>query len=306
VQLSERRDARRLGSAIVVAIIVHAGLFVAIPYLTSLDTAPLPDYGPVVIRVELPEAVLEPPPPVAKPLSASQPAVKAAAKPAPAPKPAAKPAAKLAPVPKTAPSASTTAAPARAAGGSSFRQAGAAAGVSAGAAAASIVSGPPPVVLPPAGQASEQRAGVGESLTTHSTGGTLDKGKLDQSLAAAAAGGATGAAGTSGSTAAATGAKPGPGASLVWEDSAAGQGREYVKLPKVDLPKTAMDLVYEVHIEFTVNADGLVTPIKVVRSSGHTDVDKACLDAMRGARFSSARGAPDIKGTQIFTPEFGR
>ena len=33
----------------------------AIPYLTSLDTSPLPDYGPVVVRVELPEATLEMP-----------------------------------------------------------------------------------------------------------------------------------------------------------------------------------------------------------------------------------------------------
>ena len=64
MQLSERRDTQRMAAAVFAAVLVHAGLFVGIPYLTSLDTAPLPDYGPVVVRVEMPEAVLEPPAPV--------------------------------------------------------------------------------------------------------------------------------------------------------------------------------------------------------------------------------------------------
>jgi hypothetical protein len=137
VSLSERRDARRLAAAVTAAILVHAGLFVAIPYLTSLDTSPLPDYGPVIVRVELPEAILEPELPAA-PVAAPEPQPAPAAKPAPAP--AAKPVVRTpapAAKPAPAPAAVAPAAPTRTAGTSAFRQSGATTGVSAGAAEAS-------------------------------------------------------------------------------------------------------------------------------------------------------------------------
>ena len=303
MQLSEHRDMRRMAAAVFAAVLVHAGLFVAIPYLTSLDTAPLPDYGPVVVRVEMPEAVIEPPPPVAVP----EPQPAPVAKPAPAPKPAAK----AAPAAKATPTAPTAAAPAvtTRAAGSAFRQAGAAAGVSTGAAEASVTTGPPPITLPAVGTttpgAGEQRSGVGESLTARPTGGALDTGKLDKSLAGAATGGATGAAGPGGA-AAATGTKPGPGSNIVWEDPAAAGDRGYVTKPKVVPPTSAIDFVYEVRVSFVVNAAGLVTSAKVTQGSGRTDVDNACVVAMKKAKFTSAPGSPDIKGMQLFTPDFGR
>ncbi len=301
MSLSERHDARRMAAAVVAAILVHAGLFVAIPYLTSLDTAPLPDYGPVVVRVELPEAVLEPEP--ATPL----PEPRAEPQPAPA-KPAAKPAVRTpAPAAKATPPASTAAAPTRAAGTSAFSQSGAAVGVSAGTAETSIAPGPPPVTLPAVGTTTsgsgEQRSGEAVPLTSRPAGGTIDTRKLAQSLASASAGGTTGAAGTGGT---ATGGKPGAGASIEWEDAAAAKGREYVVAPKVVLPASALDFLYEVRIAFAVNAEGLVTSARVLQGSGRTDVDNACLVAMRQARFTAAPGAAEIRGTQVFTPALNR
>ena len=42
--------------AVSAAIVVHVGLIFVIPYLTSLDTAPLPDYGPIKVTLEEPTA----------------------------------------------------------------------------------------------------------------------------------------------------------------------------------------------------------------------------------------------------------
>jgi TonB family protein len=139
------------------------------------------------------------------------------------------------------------------------------------------------------------------SLASRSTGGTIDTRKLDQSLAGATAGGATGATGTSGGIAAATGGKPGSGANIEWENPTAAKGREYEVAPNVVLPQSALDFVGEVRIYFAVNAEGLVTSAQVKQGSGRTDVDNACLQAMKKATFTSARGAPDIRGIQIFT-----
>jgi TonB family protein len=298
VQISEQRDARRLAVAVAAAILVHVGLFFGIPFLTSLDTAPLPDYGPIVVTLEEPAAAFEPPAPqpAPSPAPAVTPAPQPAAQPAQAPKPATTPAA-------TAPAPAT---PRRASGTSAFRQAGAATGTSAGSAPESIVSGPPPVTLPAVGSsatagAGEQRAGEAVTLAgVHATAssGSLDTRKLDSSLARTGTSGAPGAAAASGSgtgTAAAA-------ADIEWENPAAAKGRELVSAPLPRLPvwvkELGLDL--EVRIAFSVNAEGLVTSPRVVQGSGYPDVDDACLAALRQYRFSTATGAAAIKGSRTF------
>ena len=304
MSLSERRDARRLGAAVVAAILVHAGLFVAVPYLTSLDTSPLPDYGPVVVHVELPQAMLEP---VPQPEPAPQPAAKPVATPAakPAATPAAKPAVRT-PAPAAAPA---PAPPTRSPGTSSFRQAGAATGTSAGTADASIVSGPPPVTLPAVGTttpgAGEQRSGEAVSLSSRPAGGTgtVDTRKLDQSLAGA--GTAATSAGASGATTGAGTGKPASpsGSTIAWKNPDAAKGRTAIRVPDVAWPAWVKGSGEEltVRIEFSVNAEGLVFSAQVLESSGRGDLDKACREAMLKYGFTPAPGAAAIQGVAVFS-----
>jgi TonB family protein len=316
VLISERRDAQRLLAAIAAAVVVHVGLVFGIPFLTSLDTAPLPDYGPIVVRLEEPAVALEPPAlqpaPEVKPAPAPEakpkPAVPATAKPA-APA-TAKPAVPAAP--KTATAAPAAPAASRAPG-SAFKQAGATTGTSAGAASASIVSGPPPVVLPAVGSSAtagtgEQRSGEAVVLTGRpaaGSGGSLEsaKAKLDMSLAGATA---TGKPGT-GTTGAAAASGSGTGtasvtADIEWENPGAAKGRQLVSAPLPRLPDLVKELGrdLEVRIAFSVNADGLVTLPRVLQGSGYTSVDDACLAALRQYRFSTAVGAAAIKGWRTF------
>jgi TonB family protein len=304
VQTAERRDARRLAAAVAAAILVHVGLIFGIPFLTSLDTAPLPDYGPIVVTLEGPATAFEPPEP--------EPAE--VVKPAPAPQPA--PVPRQTPAPKPAPAASTPTATAAAAapatprpapGTPAFRQAGAATGTSAGSASESIVSGPPPVILPAVGSSTtpgsgEQRSGVALPATpgAHATAssGALDTRRLDQSLAAAGTGGST-------TSTAATGGRTGTaaaGADIEWENPEAAKGRQLVSAPLPRLPDSVKELGrdLEVRIAFSVNAEGLVTSVQVVQGSGSPDVDAACLAALRQYRFSAATGAAAIRGARTF------
>jgi len=299
VQISERRDARRLVVAVAAAILVHVGLFFGIPFLTSLDTAPLPDYGPIVVTLEEPRAALETPkpPPAPKPSPAPRPepaASAAAAKPAASPSPA-KPAA-------SAPSA-TAAAPRR---GPSFRQAGATTGTSAGAVDESIVSGPPPVTLPAARStvpvSGEQRSGEAAQSgpTTAGSGGSLKSAtaKLDTSLAGVSRAGTTGAAAASGGGTGTSAAS----SNIKWEDPSAAKGRKPTFEPETLWPAWVKDsgVLLEVRIQFSVNAYGLVTPLKRVQGSGYADVDDACMTAMRKYKFTAAIGAADIRGVALF------
>ncbi|MCX7029662.1 MAG: TonB family protein [Spirochaetes bacterium] len=308
MQLSERRDARRLLAAIAAAVVVHVGLFFGIPFLTSLDTAPLPDYGPIVVRLEEPQAALELPKPApeVKPAPSVRPSPVATAKPTPAAPATAKPAAPAAPKPATAaPAAPATT---RAPGTSPFRQAGATTGTSAGAASESVVSGPPPVVLPAVGSSAttgtgEQRSGEAVVLTGRSaagSGGSLEsaKAKLDKSLAGATATGKPGTAAASGGGTGVTAAA----ADIEWENPGAAKGRGLLSAPLPRLPDWVKELGLdlEVRITFSVNADGLVTSPQVVHSSSNPSVDDACLLALRHYQFSKAVGAVAIKGSRTF------
>jgi TonB family protein len=296
VQTAERRDARRLAVAVLAAILVHAGLVFAIPFLAGLDTAPLPDYGPIVVTLEEPAAIEMPAPrPSPKPAPTEKPAAK--------PVPTAKPAATAAGQPATA----STAAPAttRTPGTSAFRQTGATTGTSAGAASESIVTGPPPVTLPAVGSTTpgsgEQTSGEAVLLTGKppaGSGGSLDTGKLDTSLARAGTTGGTGTAAASGGGTASSSAAT----SIEWENPDAAKGRALLSAPLPRLPDWVKDLGLdlEVRIAFSVTADGLVTSPKVVQGSGYPDIDDACLAALRQYRFSTAAGAKALKGSQTF------
>jgi TonB family protein len=311
VEIARRQDALRMLAAGAAAILVHVGLFFGIPFLTSLDMAPLPDYGPIVVTLEVPAAAFVTPP-AAPPPPAPKPTPVAAATPAPSPRstPGPTPAA----APKLALDAGAAPAPHRAPGTSSFRQAGTSTGTSAGTARESIVAGPPPVILPSVGTSStpgsgEQHSGAAVPVTpgAHATGstGSLDTRKLDASLAAVAGSG-TATAASAGSPGA-TSRSP-RGADIVWDNPTAARGREYRKPPQPKLPEWARTSgrLPEVLIRFSVNADGLVTSALVQQGSGYTDVDEACRKAMLQATFTPAPGAPEISGVQRFTPELVR
>ncbi len=235
----------------------------------------------------------------------------------PAPKPAAKPAART-PVPATAakPAAPIVTAPAvvtRAPGTSAFRQSGATTGTSSGAAAASVTTGPPPVTYPAVGPTTpglggEQRSGEAVSLTSKTAGGAIDTRKLDQSLAGAAtsgaatsAPGATQAAGT-GTPAAAS------DASIAWKNPDSAKGRTAIRVPDVAWPPWVKGSgeVLEVRIEFSVNADGLVTSARVLEGSGHADLDKACREALLKYGFTPSPGAAAIQGVAMFSTKLKR
>jgi TonB family protein len=305
VHLSEWRDAQRLLAAIAAAVLVHVGLYFGIPFLTSLDTAPLPDYGPIVVTLEEPLAAVEPPPrppapvPRPTPAPAARPAPAPAVRPAPAPGPAASAAA----APKLAVDAGAARAPARAPGASAFQQSGATTGTSAGAATASIVAGPPPVTLP-AGRPSasgsgEQRSGEAVLLTGRSAAGsgTIDIPKLDQSLAAAPTGG-TGTAAATGS-----GTSAGAAGDIEWENPDAAKGREPRSNPQVELSDEVRKqslLPPEVTVVITVDENGVVSSAAMVRTSGIRAFDNACIAAVYRVRFSAAPGAAPITGRWTF------
>jgi TonB family protein len=285
-------------AAVSAAILVHVGLIFAIPFLTSLDTAPLPDYGPIIVTLEEPEAVLEPPAPKVVP---AVPAAAARAAPAPTAKP----------TPAAAPSAAqplATApepAPRRAPGTSAFRQSGTITGTSAGTAAAQVVSAPPPVTLPAVGTTApgsgQQRGGEGATLSGKpaGSGGSLTPAiaKVDTALAGAPGSSAT--APTSGGAA----DRAASGAGIAWENPSAAKGRRAISVQDVPWPTWVKESgqVLEVRIEFSVDAAGMVTSATVLQGSGYTDVDDACRKAMLKYKFTPSQGAPVIRGVALFT-----
>jgi len=307
VQVSERRDAQRLAVALAAAVVVHVGLYFAVPFLASLDTGPLPDYGPIVVTLEEPAAALESPPPMEAPKPTPAPQQELAPPPVPAPaaKPAPAPAIRTAPAtaaaaPKLAVDAGAAPVATRAPSASAFRQSGAATGTSAGKATASIVPGPPPVTLPAVGSTTpgsgEQRSGEGVLLSGRPAAGsgTLDTRKLDSSLASPAAGTAAAATRTSGSA---------TGPVIAWDNPSAAKGRDPRSDPVVELTDAVRKqslLPPEVTVVITVDADGLVSSAAMAPSSGYREVDNACIEAVRRVKFTAAPGAAPITGRWTF------
>jgi TonB family protein len=161
-----------------------------------------------------------------------------------------------------------------------------------------------------------QRGGEGV-LVTGQTGkgssGNLDLSRLDKAIAGSGTGGGAGAAkgsagsgqsgSGSGSGGTGTGVDGGTGTgsggySVVWDQPEASKGRKLVSAAKPKLPPwvSAQGLSLSVTVSFTLTADGVVKGVKVSPSSGYADVDNAIADAIRNWRFTTAKGAPDIKG----------
>ncbi len=305
MQLSERRDARRLFAAVLAAILVHVGLIFAIPFLTSLDTAPLPDYGPIVVTLEEPEAAFR----------AARTRTVAEA------------------VPGPHPSAHGAAGPDREAG--TDREAGAG---SYERQRRPRQHRPPSrrrpghghIVVPAVGRGSGHLGGNGlrvdrlGAAARCPAGRRLDdpghgraafgRGRAAQREARPGIGGNArheearfvprthrngrsdgGCRGVGHGTGTAAAA-----AEIVWDEPDAAKGRGLLSWPDVRLPDTVgkTGLVLEVKVAFSVNADGLVTSARVEHGSGYPDVDAACLEALRQARFTRAKAATELNGSR--------
>ena len=170
------------------------------------------------------------------------------------------------------------------------------------------------------GASSAQRSGTGVLVTGSSestSGGKVDLGALDKSLASAAGkgagkpggagaggagSGAAAGAGGSGSTASGgTGGGSGSGTGsgqISWEGAEAGKGRTlvYSVSPKLPARVSAQGLSLSVTVSFTLLSDGLIGSAVVQHSSGYTDVDAAVLAAIRRWRFTPAEGATPVRG----------
>jgi TonB family protein len=81
---------------------------------------------------------------------------------------------------------------------------------------------------------------------------------------------------------------------------------QMVKAAPVAYPNSANlsdDLV--VRIDVTVGADGSVKGVRVTRTSGQTDADKAALAAARGSQYRPAgRNCTSVEGHYTFTATF--
>jgi TonB family protein len=79
-----------------------------------------------------------------------------------------------------------------------------------------------------------------------------------------------------------------------------------VKAAPASYPNSATlsgDLV--VRIDVTVNADGTVKAVRVTKTSGQTDADKAALAAARGSQYRPAsRNCAAVEGHYAFTATF--
>jgi TonB family protein len=264
VLISERRDARRLLVAVAAAILVHVGLFFFIPFLTSLDTAPLPDYGPIVVRLEEPEVAIEPP----------------------------------ARVPEVKPRAPGTSA-FREVGATTGTSAGAASeSIVSGPPPVILL----PVGSSKTTGTGEQHSGEAVLLsgqTPAGSRGSLDTRKLDTSLASAATTGTTGSGVATGRIPGTALAGP----AIAWDNPGAAKGRDPRSDPQVKLSDSIRKqslLPPEVTVVITVDADGVVSSAVMSPSSGNIEVDEACIVAVRRVSFPAAPGAAPITGRWTF------
>jgi TonB family protein len=81
---------------------------------------------------------------------------------------------------------------------------------------------------------------------------------------------------------------------------------QMVKAAPIAYPNSATlsdDLV--VHIDVTIAADGSVKSVRVTRTSGQTDADKAALAAARASQYRpAARDCTPVEGHYAFTATF--
>jgi TonB family protein len=325
-----RRDVERLAIAVAAAVLLHAGVYFAVPAIVRLQARER-TYGPVTIHLELssPLAVVEPLPPpqtvslpeeVARSEAAvpePQPApVRPVAKATPKPAPAA-PAIRARPTERAAAAVQQLAAdpnaPITRRSGPAFQQVGPRTGNSA---VEAPVPGPEPTLpvtprstTPTSPTAGQQRSGTAVDVGGRTSSAPLDSSlqKLDKSLSTAgtAAGSSTGSStsGTPGGSAPAATAVGTGSPGITWEQPAAGRDRALVSAPLPKLPAWVSEqgLTLTVRVSFTVAAEGNITQARIAQGSGYSDVDAAVLDAVMKWRFSPEPGAAAIRGSVPYT-----
>jgi protein TonB len=118
-------------------------------------------------------------------------------------------------------------------------------------------------------------------------GGT--KGGAAGTAAASPAGGASGQAGGTAQTAH-------EGISILWEDPA--QGRETTFTPRPVIPKWVSDagLRLTVEVNFVLTPQGVLSSVRIQKSSGYSDVDSSVLEALRRWKFKPVAGRTSVKG----------
>ena len=316
---ARRANRDRLPTAILLAVLFHAVVFVALELFLRFAPQREPEYtGPMLVQLEeLPvvqeareAAAPEPRPAPSQGQAAASPAPSAGVSVTPAQAPAA-PAQAAAPQLPSGPPlrAAGEPVPATAPKASPFRMEG----------APSQQGKPQPVgesfqiasdqpTLPPSGVPAQGPPLRAEAPGTGQKSSSVPLEAVDRALAAAgkagtASGGGAGGPGTPGTAAsagaagsgtsagAASGSPGGAGTgsgqnySIVWENSAL--GREPLSMPKPVIPSwvSRAGLRLTVDVDFVLTSQGVLHSVRVTKSSGYSDVDSSVLDAVRRWKF---------------------
>jgi len=299
----------RLRSSILLAVLLHALAFVALEIFLKLAPQRTPEYrGPLIVQLQELPAVQQ----------ARQAAPAAAAPAAPAQAPAAAPSVAAAPeaqLPSGPPlrAAGPTAPAPAGTSGSPFRMEGAPAQTGQPRPAGQgfqVIT--PDATLPPAG--TKAQGPPLRAVAPGSGGQAASAAPLEDLDRALASGSATRAGGDTGAGAAAGGAPGGAqsgagqgavsqeGISIVFDDPT--RGREPTSTPPPKIPKWVSEagLRLTQEISFVLTPQGLLHSVRTIQSSGHSDVDSAVLDAVRGWKFKPAPASTgNVPGTVIYT-----
>ena len=297
----------RLLSSILVAVLLHALAFVALELFLKLAPQKAPEYrGPLFVQLEERPVVQQ-----ARQPAAGETAGEAALAPAAAAPSAAAPAVSRSaeavpalpsgPPLRAAGAGETAPAPA----GSPFRVEGTPAqqGQRRPAGQGFQVPSEEPT-LPPAGTTS---AGPPLRAVAPGAGGQGPAVPLEEVDRALASGGAASArAGSAGAAATSPGAQAGAGQgdtsregiSIVFEDPTLGREPTYTPPPVIPKWVSEAGLRLTQEISFVLTPQGVLHSVRTVRSSGHSDVDSAVLDAVRRWKFKPAPSAAgNVQGT---------
>jgi TonB family protein len=150
----------------------------------------------------------------------------------------------------------------------------------------------------------------GEDVSGSTTGKSAldDLSSLDSAISRGSDSGTSGTSSTGG-TGATTGkqgsTKTGGsvGGTIEWEGSDTRATRVVVQ-PKIPTWVQKQGLRLQTTLSFVLTSEGLLLNVLVVKTSGYTDVDNAFRDALRGYRFDPLEGARNIKGTITFVIDY--
>jgi TonB family protein len=160
--------------------------------------------------------------------------------------------------------------------------------------------------LPPSGTQSKGAPLRAEEVSPQGQTGqapALPLESVDKALAQAGgakAGGAGTAAGSPaggpGQAGAGTAQAAREGISIVWEEPA--QGREPTFTPRPVIPKWVSDagLRLTAEVDFVLTPQGVLSSVRIYKSSGYSDVDSSVLEALRRWKFKPVAGRTSVKG----------